>query len=209
MKKLQILLFLIIPMVLMNCDKKPEGADAKTGDSVEKKEVKGNSMPLNLEKSSLRWTGRKVTMNHTGTVKIKEGNVVLDGDKITGGKVVIDMSTIVDEDLTNPEYKNKLETHLKSEDFFDIEKFPTSTFEIVTVTDPTADGSVNITGNLEIRGISKSITVPAKIEIDENKKPTAASTKFNIDRTDWGIVYKGMADDLIANEVNFDLKLSL
>ena len=104
------------------------------------------------------------------------------------------------------EYKQKLEDHLKSEDFFDVANHPEATFEITAVTASTEASVFVVSGNLTIRGVTKNITFDAHVaELTE----TSANVKadFNIAREDWGVNYAGQADDLISKEINFKINL--
>src|SRR5690606_19746327 len=121
--------------------------------------------------------------------------------KLTGGNFVVDMNSITNEDITDPEYKGKLEGHLKSDDFFAVEKYPTSTFEITEVADH-GDGKVSVSGNLTIRDTTKNITFNAAVSENSATKIVVESD-FNINRKDWGVVYAGQKDDLISDEINF------
>ncbi|MCB0735701.1 MAG: YceI family protein, partial [Bacteroidetes bacterium] len=100
----------------------------------------------------------------------------------------------------------KLVGHLKSGDFFQVDSFPTATFEVVSVNGNT------ITGNLTIKGITKSIEIPADVQIAENR--LTASSSFTINRNDWGITWGSAAqpidflkDNLIKEEIQFDINL--
>ena len=116
------------------------------------------------------------------------------------------MTSIDDVDMKDDaKMKAKLEGHLKSEDFFNVEKFPKATFEITTITEEGA--SANITGNLTIKDITKSVTFPAKITYGADKKPVSATANFNINRQLWNITYPGQPDNLIKDEINLDLNL--
>ena len=92
------------------------------GADVEKKEVK-------TDQSKVVWKGYKVTGEHEGTVDLKAGTLTFEGNKLTGGNFVIDMTTIGATDLEG-EWKVKLDGHLKSNDFFGVEQHPTATFKI-------------------------------------------------------------------------------
>ncbi len=186
------------------------------------------------EKSKLTWIGAKVTGNHNGTVDLREGTVSVKENRIVGGRFVFDMASLRSQDLEMDEANNnKLTGHLMSPDFFDVAQHPTVEFEITAVeplseaaTEPDSvaktrerivqdnqskvvtDASHMVTGNLIIKGVSKSITFPAKIELNDNK--ASASANFLIDRTDWGLNYmseKSFANKMIYREVNiiFDI----
>ncbi len=100
----------------------------------------------------------------------------------------------------------KLTGHLESPDFFDVQKFPTSTFQSTSILEKsTGDATHEITGNLTLHGVTKVITFPAKV----TKAPDAVTgtAEFTINRKDFGIVYPGKPDDLIKDDVLLKLKL--
>jgi polyisoprenoid-binding protein YceI len=204
----KVLSILVIAFLIGNCEKPPEApkAEVKEEKTSSAPVNAGKSSELNLEKSVITWIGTKVTGKHTGTVKLSSGSILVNEGKVVGGKFVLDMSTIEDKDLKG-EMKIKLETHLRDTDFFEAKKFPTATFEITGVSAPGADGNVTISGNLDVKSISKSISFPAKIDSDAAKKPVSAKANFNINRRLWNINYNGKANDLISDEVNLDLNL--
>lgn len=204
--------FLLITIALIHCEKAPEADKAKVEEPVTNEQAnttpKGEPVDLNTEKSIIKWIGTKISGRHNGTVKIKSGKVFIHENKVTGGEFEIDMTTIENLDLDG-EWKEKLEKHLKSTDFFETNKFPTATFKMTKITEKGSAAKVEITGNLTMRNITKSITFPGKIVFSDDKKPTGAKANFNINRQLWGIVYKGKADDLIKDEINLDLDLQL
>lgn len=203
------MLALLVSLLVVNCEKAPEADKAKVepAKTDAAPAAKGAPQKLNTQTSLIKWIGTKVTGKHNGEVKIKEGEVLVDNNKITGGKFVIDMATIEDKDLDG-EWKEKLEKHLKDTDFFEVTKFPTAKFDITKV-EEAENGKLTVTGNLEIKGVSKSISFPATVEKDETQKIKGAKANFNINRQEWGIVYKGKADDVIRDEINLDLDLKL
>ena len=88
--------------------------------------IDGNKKVIKVDDSKVVWKGYKVTGSHEGTISIKSGSLVFDNEKLTGGEFVMDMTTIGATDLEG-EYKGKLDGHLKSDDFFGVEKYPTAT----------------------------------------------------------------------------------
>ncbi|MDF2456163.1 MAG: hypothetical protein K0R51_2156 [Cytophagaceae bacterium] len=124
------------------------------------------SITFNVDKtkSKVTWIGRKVTGEHTGTVNIADGKLTSDGKNILGGSFDMDMTTITCTDLTDAEYNAKLIGHLKSDDFFSVDKFPKSTLAITKVTS-TGNGTYKINGNLTIKGITQPIEFPATITV--------------------------------------------
>src|SRR5690606_33501403 len=93
----------------------------------------------------------------------------------------------------------KLTGHLKSADFFDVEKFPKSTFKSTSVSAGSEPGTYTVVGNLDLHGVTKSISFPAKINVSGDA--VDVSSEFKINRKDFGIVYPGMPDDLIHDDV--------
>jgi len=164
--------------------------------------------------SSVEWTGIAATGNHNGTFKIKEGTLNVSDSGLTGGIFQIDIVSINNKDYANDaEKKGKLEGHLKSPDFFDAAKYPTAKFEITSIeknTDTTKKEFTNIIkGNLTLKDSTKNISFPAKITADA--KSVTASADFSIDRTLWGINYKGPnnpQDWVISKEVGIKLNIS-
>lgn len=159
---------------------------------------------LNTESSKLEWVGEKVTGKHWGTVAIKSGNLILNDGKLSGGKIEINMQSISVDDLSG-NGKTKLEGHLKSEDFFSSEKFPVSTFEITEIREEKGkNGNTHIvSGNLNIKGIVKEISFPARINVSEDKVTAFAS--FSLDRTLWNIRYgSGSFFDNLGDKTIYD-----
>lgn len=205
MKKIT-LLGVAAAFVLASCAGNPEGKKADTKDSVEvSTESIGLSYDVDATASVVKWQGTKVTGAHDGVITIKEGNLIVDGDKITGGSFILDMNSINSTDLEG-EWKEKLDGHLKSEDFFDVANHGEAKFDITAVEAGAAEGEAKVSGNLTIKGISKNITFDAKVtELTDNSAKVTAN--FNILREDWGVNYAGKEDDLISKEINFDISL--
>lgn len=159
---------------------------------------------MNVSKGVINWTASKIGGQHLGTVQVKSGSItVLNGTLITG-EFLIDMNSIENTDLQG-ERKTKLENHLRSEDFFDVEQYPTAKFLITEVINGSEapQATHTITGDLQIRNITRSITFPASVSFigDQIMVSTPA---FNIDRTLWRLKYRskalGTAPDLIIND---------
>lgn len=167
---------------------------------------KADTYTVDLSKSSVTWEGKKFTGGHNGTVNLTSGTLGFNGKKLIEGGFVVNMTTIKDAD------KNaNLEKHLKSEDFFGTEKFPTANFSIKKVT---ANGNnANITGDLTIKGITNSITFPATIVWNADKTITATADKIVVDRTKYNIQYKSksifsdIGDNFIYDDFTLSVKL--
>ncbi len=198
------LLFAAAALILASCAGNPEGTRSDASDATEVTAGSGNELTVNPSESEVRWEGTKVTGSHHGTVKISEGKLMVENNMLTGGEFTLDLASIENQDLDG-EMKGKLEGHLKSDDFFDVDNHPEATFQITKV-EPNGDKKVKISGNLTIRGVSKNITFDADVnEMSDSKFDGKAD--FNIAREDWGVNYKGQADDLISKEINFKIHL--
>lgn len=140
-----------------------------------------STSPVSTKASSIVWNAKKVTGEHTGTIGISAGKLVVNKNQITGGNFTIDMKSIVCKDITDPEYNKKFVGHISSGDFFEIEKFPTAQFVITKV------AGNQVSGNLTIKGITKAISFPAQIAVNNGK--VSAKANITIDRTDYDIKF--------------------
>lgn len=160
--------------------------------------------------SNLKWTGYKIGASHYGHIKISSGELMLKGGKIESGTFKIAMATMTAEDAKDKKDNENLAGHLMSPDFFEVEKYAESAFDITSVTPGNSD-SVTISGNLTIKGQSNNITFPALVKVENGK--LNASAKFSIDRTKWGLTYQPeskvkMKDKMIQDNIDFELSLS-
>lgn len=149
--------------------------------------------------SEIKFVGSKLTGKHEGGFNAFTGEFAIANGALagTGQKVVIDMNSIWSDN-------EKLTGHLKNEDFFNVAKYPQSTFELTSVS---ADGNntYQVSGNLTLMETTKNITFPATVTTNGNSATITAD--FDINRKDFGVVYAGMPDDLIRDEVVIELKL--
>lgn len=164
---------------------------------------------IDTKQSSVQWTGRKVTGEHTGKIKIKEGSLDMEGKKMVGGSFVIDMNSIENEDLSG-EYKAKLEGHLKSDDFFGVETYPTARF-VITKAKAKKTGEYEITGDLTVKGTTHEISFPATIntsgeQVTANAKIVVNRAKYNV-RYGSDSFFDNLGDKVIYDD--FDLEVSL
>ncbi|MEL7271754.1 MAG: YceI family protein [Bacteroidota bacterium] len=164
----------------------------------EKKEVKASE-------STITWKAYKVTGSHVGTISLKSGSLEFDGDKLAGGEFVVDMTTINTTDLTG-DYKNKLDGHLNSDDFFAVASNPTSSMVFIKV-ESTGKNAYKVTGDLTIKGITKPIT------FDVSVYGSKATATLKVDRTKYDVKYgsgsffDNLGDKTIYDE--FDLVVDL
>ena len=189
------LLMALLTAAVIACDKAPKGDQAIITDQVLPKEGKGETYVVDTANSYIRFTGHGVGKNHPGLLKLRYGNVMATDNKVTGGTFVIDITSL-DMEQEGEMIDNKLQPHLLSGDFFNATEFGTSSFEITRV-EPykPKDGekslvegaNFSVSGNLEIRNITKNITFPARIELNGGRLDAEAN--FDIDRRQWQMNY--------------------
>jgi polyisoprenoid-binding protein YceI len=200
-------------MMMVACQTAPEADQAATSEEQTAVAATGDTLSIDIAGSTVGWVGTKTGGQHNGTFGISNGFLTVADGNVTGGAFDIDVTSLSVLDLTG-EDKGKLEGHLKSADFFLVDSFPTAKFEITNVAafDSATQSSKlpgathTISGNLTLRGQTNNVSFPAIVNIEGNKVTAVAD--FNIDRTNWGLVYKGPnnpADWFIAKEVNLKL----
>ncbi|NVN92944.1 MAG: YceI family protein [Desulfuromonadales bacterium] len=147
---------------------------------------------IDTDASTLEWTGRNLNNRHHGRIAIQGGELGVHDGRLSRGNIVLDMTTITNLDLQDPEWRSLLHRHLMSEDFFAVQRFPTASFMLTgwqkqEGAPAEAPGGI-ATGDLTIRGVTRSIGVPAIVapQADGSIKAHAA---FCIDRTQWQVNY--------------------
>lgn len=172
--------------------------------------AKESTFKVDVQKSNIAWNGKKVTGEHSGTIKLNGGTLTANGTSISKGSFTINMNTITCTDLQG-EWADKLVGHLKADDFFGVEKFPTSNFVITKVT-PAANGTLTVNGNLTIKGITKAVSFPASVAVNGNTL-TATAKGVKVDRTKYDIRYgsksffDSIGDKAIDDEFTLDITL--
>lgn len=153
---------------------------------------------INAGKSKINWVGEKVTGKHEGTINVKDGVLTFKKDKLTGGNVTVDMTSIQATDLKAGEGKEKLEGHLKNQDFFGTDKYSTSKIVFKSVKLKSA-GVYTVTGDLTIKNVTKPVTFDLKVGKNN------ATTTFKVDRTKYGIEYgSGSIFDNLGDKAIYD-----
>ena len=164
--------------------------------------TKGEALALTADNSKVEFTGSKVTGKHDGGFRAFTGTIDLVNAKPEDSSVFvdIDMNSVFSDD-------DKLTGHLKSADFFEVEKYPKATFASTRIAPDAAKGAGNytVTGDFNLHGQTKTITFPARINVTD--ADVSVDTEFAINRKDFGIVYAGKADDLIRDDVVIRLNL--
>jgi polyisoprenoid-binding protein YceI len=194
-----------LPMTMV-----PMNANAESPD--------GTVYKLDSENSKINWKGTKPGGEHYGYIDVVKGSMSMDGETISGGTFTIDMNSIVNEDLTNENFNDRLVGHLKSEDFFHTEAYPNAFFSITSVVEQhsaTDDFTANhlVTGDLTVRGIKKEISFPAYIEFGDDGV-SAKTGEIVLDRTEWNVNYQSkkifanLADNFIHDDMIVSLNLN-
>jgi len=154
------------------------------------------------EKSKIEFVGAKVTRDHQGQFRNLDGRIEYVDAKPSNISFDIDLNSVE----TDTE---KLTGHLKSPDFFDIAKYPKATFTSTSLTEApagSADGATHtLRGTLDLHGVQKEVAIPVKAAV--SPEGVHATSEFTLNRHDWGISYKGAADDLIKDNVLIKLDL--
>jgi polyisoprenoid-binding protein YceI len=219
MKKSFLLALSLCTLILVSCKENPSGEQAKVGAAEETSGVpSGDAYVIDPSVSSIAWEGSKVAGKHVGTINVSNGEFFMTGDNITGGSFTIDMNSIVVTDLKPGDGKEDLEGHLKGtasegqDDFFNVKNFPIATFSIVKSEPLSGDDSAThaITGNLNLKGIAKSVTIKAKVAA-QGDKIMVTTAPFTINRTDWGIKYGSASffDNLADKAINDNIGLTI
>lgn len=178
--------------------------------------AKGRAYNVEVAKSDVKWHAKKVTGEHMGNIALKSGQMTIDKNKVTGGTFVVDMSSITCTDIKDAEYNGKLIGHLKSDDFFSVEKHPTATFQITNVA-PIAKAAAgkpnyNVKGNLTIKGITNPIEFPAIITVKGGVATAKADVTVN--RAKYDVRYgsnsffEGLGDKAIYDDFTISLNVS-
>lgn len=201
----------------MNSDENGRGVtnqnwqNAQTEDEIETEneistEIEDGEYNIEPNSSSVSWYASKVVGDHTGSVEVKSGNLLVQDNKFSGGTITIDMTSIeTDEDIA------QLENHLKSDDFFNVESYPEASLNIKSVSIQD-NGTYLAQADLTIKGTTNEVTLPMQVykEADDIK---VVST-FTIDRTKWDIRFRSgkffqdLGDNMIYDDIDFLVELT-
>jgi len=202
----------IIPIVILtllacSCIGK-HNSDAQTAIVLEKtKELVhqiGDTIYIDFTRSNISWKATKMrgAGKHEGEIELKNGYFIKENGQIVDGSFMVDMATISVTDIPEhePIPRKNLTNHLKSDDFFGVEKFPTSKFDIISI-DTLDSDSLKVSGNLTLKNVTKNIEFNAKYQND------IFSTKFKFDRFLWKVNYEGNLVE--KNLVDKDIELTI
>lgn len=174
------------------------------------------SFTVDTAQSALHWFGRNMNSIHTGTLKIREGRLDFAADGSLSGRAVIDMDSIADTDLADPAWNKMLVAHLKSEDFFDVARYPTAQI-VIKRCEHTAEAragvpNLRIAADLTIKDVARELIFPASLAIEDDGT-LKAHAHFDFDRTLWNVKYgsekffKLLGMHLVDDVVSLDMKL--
>ena len=170
---------------------------------------------VDTKASTANWKGtKKLGSFHEGTMAIQGGQFAVEKDMVKSGEVTVDMKTIANTDIKDADNNKKLVGHLSSPDFFNVAKYPASTFKVTSVTasNTKMKNQFNVKGEFTMIGQTHPIEFPATITVADGKATGEATVE--IDRTVWGLKYnsgnflKDLAADKVIND-KFELKLKI
>ncbi|GHC55349.1 YceI family protein [Ulvibacter litoralis] len=215
MKKsiLNIALVAFVTLGAVSCkDAKKEDASTPIEEAAEATDM-ATKYTVDTATSKISWKGEKPTGSHNGFIKISSGELAVADKNVQAGNFVIDMNSIVSEDLDG-DMKNNLEAHLKGTvegkegDFFNVGEYPNATFELTGIEGE--NGTVTVKGNLTIKDKTNAIEFPATVSFPGDTMLLKSET-FTIDRTKWGVNYgsKSIFGDLGDKFINDDIELTV
>lgn len=169
---------------------------------------------VDLSKSTLHWTGSKVVgSKHTGNVKIKAASVNYKKGLPTSANVVIDMTSITNDDVKDPKWNKKLVNHLKDDDFFGVDKHKTAQLSVSKI-QKVSDKFYFLIGELTIKGKKQPIKLKAEVTKD-SKKSQVITTNLEFDRTKFDVKYgsgtffSGLGDKMISDDIQIKVDLHI
>ncbi|MBF9251696.1 YceI family protein [Pontibacter sp. 172403-2] len=210
------------------CDTTIKTDEAVISDAVFEKKITMaplDTLTIDTAKSEITWIGAKMTGRHNGRFYIQSGKLYRNKKLLAGGTIVLNMAALRSDDKgIDAETNAKLTRQLRSADFFDVEHYPAAVFELTAVVPIDSSGQQaatrkyderhvgnpthRITGNLSIKGQTKSVSFPARVTFEDNLLHARAN--FNLDRTKWGLVYRSdesLGNQTIYPEVNIGLNI--
>lgn len=179
-------------------------------------ELREGTHPIDIGKSRIEWTGRNLMSAHSGTIRLCEGGIEIAQGLPVSGSFTVDMNTITNADIEDAELRQLLIDHLKSDDFFDVQRFPDAKFQLsrVVMLSDARPGNPNceVSGELTMKGISREVAFRAVLG-QTVEGLLAADAHFDIDRTQWNVLYgsgkfyEKLGKHLVHDEISLALKL--
>ncbi|WP_223033117.1 YceI family protein [Hanstruepera marina] len=199
----------ILALALTNCKDKAKEAETTTAEETAETTAVSTKYLVDAGNSTIMWKGFKPTGTHTGTIAIENGVFTMNDTAIESGSFLIDMGSITVTDIPAEEESNaKLTGHLKSDDFFHVEQYPSSAFEVTAF--EMQDGKAMLSGNLKMKDVENNITIPVNVT-ENGDTVTITSETFTIDRSKWNVKFKSKSffDDLGDKFINDDIELQI
>ncbi|PTM08454.1 MAG: lipid-binding protein [Bacteroidetes bacterium] len=202
-KFLKFLTIIAIGVAIVSCKNKADEAATTEAEEVATSEATSTKYMLDTDTSVIEWTGYKPTGKHNGTIDLESGVFTVNDGKVESGTFMITMNSLKDS-----EGNAKLEGHLKSADFFEVEAYPNAAFDVTGY--EMVDGKAMLSGNLTLKDAKNNVTFPVTTSQDGNMF-TLTSEMFTIDRSKWNVKYgsKSFFDDLGDKFINDDIELKI
>jgi len=220
MKKLSVIALVAVGLLAASCNKDKAADNATTNAEQAVAEGKGEVLPVDVATSLVNWKAfhKGGFAPRWGTITVKSGDLNVENGQLSAGNFVIDMTSIKVDPASVTEKDKKpadLEAHLKTADFFDVEKNPTSEFKITSVTDlaeapkegAIAGANKTVSGNLTLSGKTVNVTFPAKVEVAEGSASVQA--KFTVNRADWGLKFGTSESDPAEWGISKDIEIAV
>lgn len=198
-----VLMIIVSTFTITSCRDKVKEAETKEAETVNLAKETSNKFIVSTEESTIIWSGYKPTGSHTGTINLSHGELTINDGKIESGTFTIDMASLKDS-----EANARLEKHLKSTDFFDVQKYPIATFKITGF--EKVNNKTLLSGNLTLKDTTNNVTFTVSVlHTDDSVK--VESETFSIDRSKWNVKYgsKSFFDNLGEKYINDDIELSI
>ena len=167
--------------------------------------------------SRVKWTGRSLTSEHSGTLNVSRGEIAIQDGSVSRGEITLDMTSIQNTDIEDSSMQALLTNHLKSDDFFDVIHFPEARLLITsaeTLPDaPESSPNYRIHGELTLKGETREIDFPAQIGLS-TEGAIIARADFDIDRTHWNVIYgsgkfyEKLGKHLVSDLISLDIKIA-
>lgn len=211
-----IIILLVLLAIFFFNSKKTEAPSEETvqTENIDVTEIEQGNYSIDTENSFIRWTGKKKILTNwidEGTLKVNENKIVIESTDLKINPFTFDMNTISANKTGSGKGEDMLSNHLKSADFFDVEKYPTSTFTPTNIK-KTQNNKVEVTGDLKIKDKTNEVNVVLDItKTTENSYKVTGST--TIDRTLWDVkfgsekFFSGLGDNVIEDNVDIYIEL--
>jgi polyisoprenoid-binding protein YceI len=219
MKKLSVIALVGVGLLAASCNKDKSADTAAAATEQKVAESKGEVLPVDVATSVVNWKAfhKGGMAPRWGTLNVKSGDLSVEGGQLAAGNFVIDMNSIKVDPASVTEKDKKpgdLETHLKTPDFFDTAKNPTSEFKITSVADlkdapkdAVAGANKTVSGNLTLSGKTMNVTFPAKVDVTDTS--ASVNAKFTVNRADWGLKFGTSEADPAEWMISKDIEIAV